>query len=369
MTAQNNNTSHFHIYNLGIEEIDIFRDSGDYEVFLDYLKEYLNPPPKPEQIKKSFSIKGKTYQGVPHQPKNYYKKTELAAYSLQQDHFHLVVRELKKGSIEKLVRSLCTRYVIYFNKKYQRHGSLFVGPYKSKEIKDEHKLLLLTLFLHRESLKTKDSINAHTSYEYYLGEKDAQFLDPKAILSHFNDPHNNYLTRFISYRNFVEHYKIQPDDQKMLDKIVIERKAEAQKTPSQPAQNGLKTKTTQKLSLQPDPEPTHQPKRLSSNPISGVPEFIFASVGVFIVLFVLGIRNINTTKALSQELSSPQSPSTSEVSGLKATGTADPTNTPAPTATPILSPTTPQTEKENKVVIDPQSTTKPQKTDSTESQN
>jgi len=109
--------AYFHIYNTAIEERRLFNDPQDYDTFLSFLNEYLTTPPNPEETKKNFSVNGRVFRGVPHQPKNYFNEVELIAYSLLPNHFHLVVNPIRKNSLEKLIRSLCTRYAIYYNKK------------------------------------------------------------------------------------------------------------------------------------------------------------------------------------------------------------------------------------------------------------
>ena len=119
---------YFHIYNKGVEEKIIFSDGEDYRVFLRFLEEYLTTPQDPENTKKTFQIHGRTFRGTPHQPKNYFNAVELVAYSLMPNHFHLALSQVTKGSVENFIRSLCTRYSIYFNKKYTHSGPLFAGP-------------------------------------------------------------------------------------------------------------------------------------------------------------------------------------------------------------------------------------------------
>src|SRR5438128_456236 len=112
----------YHIYNRGLEARVIFNDHEDYEVFVGYLKGYITPAADPSTIKTTFTVNGKSFKGTPHQPKNYYGKIEILAYSLFDNHFHIVLAQTIEGSLEGFVRSLTTRYSIYFNKKYKRTG-------------------------------------------------------------------------------------------------------------------------------------------------------------------------------------------------------------------------------------------------------
>jgi putative transposase len=172
-----------HVYNCGVEKRNIFNDAQDYECFESFLKDYLTPPADPESVKKVFTVKGRSFKGTPHQPKNYHRKIELAAYSLMPNHFHLILDQKEKGSIESLIRSLCTRYSMYFNKKYQRTGSLFEGPYKSVQISNESQILSLINFIHHGG-------NEFSSFAEYSGKRYTSWLNINSILSskNVNDP-------------------------------------------------------------------------------------------------------------------------------------------------------------------------------------
>src|SRR3989344_6913923 len=167
-----------HIYNKGVEKRIIFNDEKDYEVFQGFLKDYLTIPQDPENIKKEFSVHGRIFRGTPHQPKNYFNKVELIAYSLMPDHFHLLLRQKARGSLESFIRSLCTRYSIYFNKKYQHTGALFEGPYKSVQIKDKTRMLYLTRYLHHAG--------GYSSYARYLGKMATSWVNPEIVQSFFD---------------------------------------------------------------------------------------------------------------------------------------------------------------------------------------
>lgn len=139
-----------HIFNKGIEGRNIFIDEGDYDTFQNYLKEYLNPQADRASLKKIFKVNGRSFSGVPHLPKNFHGKIELIASSLLPDHFHLILEEKEKGYVAKFMRSLCTRYSMYLNKKHQRSGPLFTGPYKSAQIEDDGQLEELKKFIQHD---------------------------------------------------------------------------------------------------------------------------------------------------------------------------------------------------------------------------
>lgn len=122
-------------------------------------------------------VKGHSFHGVPHQPKNYVNAVELIAYALTPNRFDLVLRQINKNSVEKFMRSLSTRYSIYFNKKNHRTGVVFAGPYKSEEIKNGGELLSLTRTFH--------STGVYSSLPDYLGQREASWVKPRVVLYYF----------------------------------------------------------------------------------------------------------------------------------------------------------------------------------------
>ena len=300
------NKVYFHIYNKGVENRNLFNDKTDYEIFLSYLKDYLTPAADSESVKKVFTVNGRTFRGVPHQPKNFFNKVDLIAYSLMPDHFHLLIRQVTKGSLEKLIRSLSTRYAIYYNKKYQRSGSLFTGPYKSVQIKDVSQLLHLTRYFHLEPFEKKAgnndlSQNGYSSYEEYLGDRATSWIRSKVVLSYFEEAENDYFKGINGYKNFVESYVLKPEEKEMLKSIIIDGKAK---------DTGSGTLVSE------ESEPT---KDVHTEPISEhrlkTPVFIAASSLVFVLLFVLGIRNVNTSETQTKNLITSLPSPTPQVAG------------------------------------------------------
>lgn len=300
------NKAFFHIYNKGVEKRNLFKDQEDYDIFQGFLNDYLTAPPDPEKTKKSFSVNGRTFRGVPHQPKNYFNKIELVAYSLLPKHFHLLINQKTHGSLEKLIRSLCTRYAIYYNKKYKRSGSLFAGPYKLFQIKDVTQLLHLTRYLHREPFKRNggyEDSNSYgfSSYKEYLGERVTSWIKAKVVLSYFDKSENKQFKGIKGYKNFVEKHELKEKEERMLERIIIESK------PKHLERRILKRKKIKSFKA-PQYEPIFEPR-------VKIPEFIATATILFVMLFTLGVRNIRTSAAQTNNSISPIPSPTPQVSG------------------------------------------------------
>lgn len=212
---------YYHVYNRGVEKRIIFKDEQDYRTFLKYLKEYLSPPALPEKLKVQFTLKGASFEGVPKQPKNYNKKIELLAFCLMPNHFHLLIKQSENKVIENFMRSLATRYSMYFNKKHERVGKLFQGHYKAALIENDNYLLHLSRYIHlNPSEFTNDLVNAHSSYSSYLGKKKLPWLCPGFVLTFFNNRVIPELKKANNYKNFVENYL--HDSKEILGRLTLE---------------------------------------------------------------------------------------------------------------------------------------------------
>lgn len=81
------------------------------------------------------------------------KKFEIYAYCLMTNHVHLFIKEQNSGDIKKIMHKLLTRYVGWYNFKYQRSGSLIGNRYKSEPIEDESYYLTLVRYIHQNPIK------------------------------------------------------------------------------------------------------------------------------------------------------------------------------------------------------------------------
>jgi hypothetical protein len=260
-----------HVFNRGVENNLIFIDEEDYKTFLGYLKEYLSTPADPESSKKVFSIRGRAFRGTPHQPKNYFNQIELVAYSLMPNHFHLLVNLKRKDSLQGFIRSLCTRYSMYFNKKHHRTGSLFQGPYKSILVRDEACVLHLTRHLHTHGA---------SSYPEYTGARVTPWIKPTAVLSYFAKTKADSFKGVRFYKDFVEKYQPGQKEIELLEKISLESVA------------------PQPKKKEPVISKPHPKIRIRASEL-------LAASGIFLLLLALGVRNIMGSTAEITPVPSP----------------------------------------------------------------
>jgi putative transposase len=215
---------YYHLYNRGVNKRLIFKDQQDYSTFLSYLQFYLSPPPNsPDQI----NLQGESLKVLKVSPsrrlKNYKHEIELLAYCLMPNHFHLMLRQMTDHGIDHFMRSISTKYVRYFNTRYNRLGPLFQGPYKAVKVENEYQFTYLTKYIHRNplSLSTfKDSPRRLSQYKYssyanYLHLFKQSWVSTEDILSYFAKTN-----RRLSYQNFVE--EGESDDITIISKLTLD---------------------------------------------------------------------------------------------------------------------------------------------------
>ncbi|MEK7621975.1 MAG: transposase [Patescibacteria group bacterium] len=131
---------------------------------------------------------------------------DVGAYCLMPNHFHILLREPSGSNISRFMLKLQTGYSMYFNKKYQRTGSLFEGPFRAKHIAEDAYLKYLFAYIHLNPVKITDPENwekkiipninqaknhlsryRFSSLSHYLGENlpENKILNPKQFPDYF----------------------------------------------------------------------------------------------------------------------------------------------------------------------------------------
>ena len=113
----------YHIMLRGINQQQIFEDSEDCEKFLQILKDC-----------KAIS------------------EFEIFAYCLMGNHIHLLLKEVKEP-IDQIMKRIATRFVYWYNIKYQRVGHLFQDRFKSEPVENDEYFLTVIRYIHQNPVK------------------------------------------------------------------------------------------------------------------------------------------------------------------------------------------------------------------------
>lgn len=205
----------YHIYNRGIDKRDIFMDDEDRMRFIHDLFEFNDKNP---------TLKFNNSEvGLPNIARDRERKNlvEILAFCMMDNHYHIILKQKTEKGITEFMRKLGTGYTNYFNKKYDRSGSLFGGTFKSVCIKNDAHLMYIPIYVHLNPLdmkfpewrekKLKDVNKAiefldsyrWSSYMDYVGKKNFPSLINKEFILHRVGDENNFKKEIISWlKNF-----------------------------------------------------------------------------------------------------------------------------------------------------------------------
>lgn len=196
---------YYHLYNRGVEKRIIFLDSQDYAVFLSYLRDYLMPKDI-EKLRERLTEENLSYIEKDKILKlirlnNFAQEIILLSYCLMPNHFHFFIKQKGLQSIDKFMNSLCTRYTMYFNRKYKRVGSLYQGVYKAVQVTSDAQFIYLSKYIHKQALALQGEAlqEQPSSYKEYLGTRKTQWINTKEVLEYFAKVNSGK-----SYQYFVE---------------------------------------------------------------------------------------------------------------------------------------------------------------------
>lgn len=200
VVKQFDSDSMYHVYNRGVNKMNIFNDKRDYAVFLSFLKYALLS----NEVEKSLESVD-VYQLSEAQRFNLRReglanRLELVSYCLMPNHFHLLLYQYDRDAITALMRSIATGYSMYFNKRHNRIGSLFQGVYKASMIDNEAYWDHISRYIHLNPTDIGEDYKTYeySSYSVYTGIKHQEWVKPNFALDSFSST--------ADYEKFVEEY-------------------------------------------------------------------------------------------------------------------------------------------------------------------
>jgi len=160
---------YYHLYGRGVAKQPIFLDKRDWARFL-FLILYLQTPEKINHIGKvvkryvekgKFNISEETLSKILQN-----RDVELLVFTLMPNHFHLLAMEKKEGGISAYMHRVLTAYSMYFNKKYERSGHVFQGPFQARVILSDAQLNITSAYIHRNQREIKKWKNREDKYPW-----------------------------------------------------------------------------------------------------------------------------------------------------------------------------------------------------------
>ena len=82
-------------------------------------------------------------------------RVEVHGYALMTTHTHLLLTPSNQHGTAKAMQQLGVRYVMYFNRKYERVGTLWTGRYGAKAINDERYWLTCLRYIEQNPVRAR----------------------------------------------------------------------------------------------------------------------------------------------------------------------------------------------------------------------
>ncbi|MFH1575865.1 MAG: transposase [Candidatus Nealsonbacteria bacterium] len=204
----------YHIYNRGVDKRDIFLEDNDRWRYLQVLCLFNEEKNSSNLLWKIERDKGRVNLKM---LKDYIIKegkkplVRILAYCLMSNHYHLLIEELTEGGIVKFMHRLGGGYSQYFNKKYDRSGSLLEGPFKAVLVKNETYLQYLLIYINvinpgrlaepklkEEGIKSVEAIikaadeYLWSTHQEYSGKRGSIIIDKGLLGEFFPSPEAYY---------------------------------------------------------------------------------------------------------------------------------------------------------------------------------
>jgi putative transposase len=126
---------------------------------------------------------------------------EIHGYAIMPNHYHFLIKQLEDDGIKDFIGNFQNGYAKYFNKRNERHGSLFCSSFKAKHIGEDDEWVHILRYIELNPVTSKmipiESLETypHTSFRgRYSGEKNS-FITSDMVSGKFDS--------FEEYKNFV----------------------------------------------------------------------------------------------------------------------------------------------------------------------
>ncbi len=146
-----------HVRQRGNNHCAIFGDDSDYEVFLAMLRSAVQR-----------------------------HRVAVHGFTLMTTHTHLLLTPTSEQGTSKAMQQLGICYVLYFNRKYNRVGTLWTGRFKAKPINDERYWLTCLRYIElnpvRASIVMRPDQYRWSSYRAHTSASDIDWLSSHPVL-------------------------------------------------------------------------------------------------------------------------------------------------------------------------------------------
>lgn len=139
--------SFVHVIKRGARGLDIVRDDADKWRFLLMLNHFNDKFHSESWFR---DLMDEKIANTLHRASSWPSKNSIVsieAFTLLQNHFHLILRETQEGGVTRFMRKLGTGMANHFNSKYSEKGGLFQGAFRLKTITEDSYLRYVAVYV------------------------------------------------------------------------------------------------------------------------------------------------------------------------------------------------------------------------------
>lgn len=145
-----------HVIQRGNNRQMIFRDVSDYEHMLSLFEQYAGR-----------------------------EKVAIHSYVLMTNHFHLLATPESLSGLPRMMQAVGRRYAQYFNRRYQRTGTLWEGRYKATLVQADRYLLACMAYIDlnpvRAGMVARAADYRWSSHRHYVGLSNDKLIKPHPL--------------------------------------------------------------------------------------------------------------------------------------------------------------------------------------------
>lgn len=214
---------YFHVYNRGTNKMNIFLNNFEYNRFQKLL--YLV---NSKNTMKFSDIETKKTGPCPTWTIDRGQTlVDIGAYCLMPNHFHLLIKSKHEKDTGIFLQRLLTSHSKFFNKKYNRSGSLFQGKSKAVHVVGDNYLKYIFSYIHLNPIKiiqndwkengikniylAKEYLNKYkySSYSDFLGKQrnESKILELSTFPDYFYQK-NSFSDEIFGWLNYNINDKI-----------------------------------------------------------------------------------------------------------------------------------------------------------------
>jgi putative transposase len=131
------------------------------------------------------------------------------------NHVHILLSPAVENGVERFMLKLGTGYPMYFNKRYERTGTLFQGKFKSQHVHDDEYLKYLFSYIHLNPVKLIQSDWKEVGIRNL--EKTKRYLDTYMHSSLHDYFGNREESKILDTDKFPEYFKTKQEiDQELI---------------------------------------------------------------------------------------------------------------------------------------------------------